>query len=75
MTFPATRHSIIDRLRTSDVGVRAVAFDALTHAYWHPVRDYLRLRWNMSVEDAEDVTQSFFARLLEKRQIKSHSEA
>ena len=65
--FPATRHSIIDRLRESDDEARSVAFDTLTHAYWRPVRDYLRIQWHLSVEDAEDLTQSFFARALTNR--------
>jgi RNA polymerase sigma factor (sigma-70 family) len=35
-------------------------------AYWRPVYKYLRLRWNLDKTDAEDATQSFFARAYER---------
>jgi RNA polymerase sigma-70 factor (ECF subfamily) len=34
--------------------------------YWKPVYAYLRARWRKSVEDAKDLTQAFFTRLLER---------
>jgi len=45
---------------------RARAHDALVARYWRPVYTYLRLRGGFPREDAEDVTQSFFLRVLEK---------
>ena len=40
--------------------------DRLLRAYWKPVFAYVRTGWHKSVEDAKDLTQSFFAHILEK---------
>ncbi len=40
--------------------------DAIAAAYWRPVYKYIRLRWSVDPEDAQDLTQEFFARLIEK---------
>lgn len=40
--------------------------DAITSSYWRPVYKYVRLRWHVEREDAEDFTQDFFSRLVEK---------
>ncbi len=60
-SFPATRHSLISLARSSDRATRQRAFDAVVSCYWKPVYKYLRLRWSRHAEDAEDLTQSFFA--------------
>lgn len=39
--------------------------DELLRAYWKPAYAYIRIAWRKSNEDAKDLTQSFFARLLE----------
>jgi RNA polymerase sigma factor (sigma-70 family) len=64
--FPSTHRSAVFRTRSRDPGERARAFDAIVALYWKPVYKYLRLRWRLSPEDAEDATQGFFARALEK---------
>jgi RNA polymerase sigma factor (sigma-70 family) len=64
--FPATRWSVIVCARSSDPAERDVAREALAAAYWKPVYKYIRVRWNKSREDSEDLTQEFFARLAEK---------
>lgn len=64
--FPATRHSILVAARSGDADERRRAFDVLVASYWRPVYKYLRLRWHASAEDAEDLTQGFFARAFEK---------
>ncbi|HEY9226774.1 MAG TPA: sigma-70 family RNA polymerase sigma factor [Gemmatimonadaceae bacterium] len=38
----------------------------LTATYWKPVFTYIRLRWNASEQDAEDLTQDFFSSAFEK---------
>jgi RNA polymerase sigma factor (sigma-70 family) len=64
--FPATRHSILVAARSGDPEERRRAFGVLVASYWKPVYKYLRLRWRASAEDAEDLTQGFFARAFEK---------
>lgn len=41
------------------------ALEKLCRTYWHPIYAFVRRR-GYSVEDAQDLTQEFFARLLEK---------
>ena len=65
--FPPTRHSAIQRLRADDESERRLAWDALVTAYWRPVYKYLRARWRLPAEHAEDLTQEFFARAFEQR--------
>jgi len=64
--FPDTRHSAIRNLGSLDSRLRECALDALIAAYWKPVYKYVRVRWSQSNENAKDLTQSFFARALEK---------
>jgi RNA polymerase sigma-70 factor (ECF subfamily) len=44
------------------------ALETLCEAYWFPLYAYVR-RHGFSKEDAEDLTQAFFAKLLERRDI------
>ena len=64
--FPPTRHSVLADARSEDPQRRQRATDALVTAYWRPVYKYVRLRGHASPEDAEDLTQGFFAAALEK---------
>src|SRR5712692_2035528 len=64
--FPATRRSVIDAIRSPDAAEQARALDTLFAAYWKPVYEYVRLRWNRPAEDAQDLTQGCFAELLER---------
>jgi RNA polymerase sigma factor (sigma-70 family) len=64
--FPETQWSAIRAARSDDPSGRRFAFDRITAAYWKPVYKYIRTKWNKSREDAEDLTQEFFARVLEK---------
>lgn len=70
--FPPTRHSVVERLGSADAAERQVAWDALVRAYWRPVYKYLRARWRLSPEAAEDLTQDFFARAVEKGFLESY---
>jgi RNA polymerase sigma factor (sigma-70 family) len=65
--FPATRWSAILAARSDDPAERSRAMEAVVAAYWKPIYKYLRLRWGRSNEDAKDLTQEFFARLIEKK--------
>src|ERR1700732_378215 len=42
------------------------ALEKLCCTYWRPIYSFVR-REGQAVEDAQDLTQSFFARLLERR--------
>jgi len=64
--FPETRRSAIIDLRSPDTRSREYALETLIAAYWKPVYKYIRVRWNQSNENAKDLTQTFFARALEK---------
>lgn len=43
-----------------------MSWQRVTEAYWRPVYKHLRLKWRRSPEDAEDLTQAFFAVAFEK---------
>jgi RNA polymerase sigma factor (sigma-70 family) len=66
MSFPATRLSVVERIRSGDDDVRRIAVGALIEAYWKPVYKYLRLKWSLGPDDAADLTQEFFTTTLEK---------
>jgi RNA polymerase sigma-70 factor (ECF subfamily) len=45
------------------------ALTALCESYWYPLYAFIRSRGH-PVQDAEDLTQAFFAQLLEKRTLR-----
>lgn len=61
--FATTRWSVV-RAAQGDEASRRAALEELCRAYWMPVYGYLRRR-GQSPEDAEDLTQGFFVRILE----------
>jgi RNA polymerase sigma factor (sigma-70 family) len=73
--FPLTRHSVVAAAQGRDPEERVRAMDAITSSYWRPVYKYVRLRWRLEREDAEDFTQDFFSRLLEKDFLTSYDPA
>ncbi len=62
--FPPTRRSVVLAARDADPEVRRRAWEALAASYWKPVYKLLRARWRLDREDAEDLTQEFFAAAL-----------
>jgi RNA polymerase sigma factor (sigma-70 family) len=69
--FATTRWSVV--LAASGGTSSAVVHEALTtlcEIYWYPLYAFLRSRGHRA-EDAQDLTQAFFARLLEKQTIRS----
>jgi RNA polymerase sigma factor (sigma-70 family) len=64
--FPPTRWSAVLAARSDDPAERTRALDLLIRAYWKPVYKYTRIRWNKPSEEAKDLTQEFFTRLIEK---------
>jgi RNA polymerase sigma factor (sigma-70 family) len=65
--FPPTRESLVRASAGAEGEPRRQAFGALAEGYWRPVYKYLRWQWHAEREEAEDLTQGFFARAYEKR--------
>jgi len=64
--FPLTRWSVVVAARSAEPDQRQRALEVLIAAYWKPVYKYIRLHWRRENEEAKDLTQDFFYRLLEK---------
>jgi RNA polymerase sigma factor (sigma-70 family) len=73
--FPVTRWSVIDAIKSEDPAEQTRALDTLFAAYWKPVYKYVRLRWNRPTEDAQDLTQGFFAEMLERNLLAKYDPA
>lgn len=73
--FPATRWSVIDAVKTGGPAEQRRALDTLFAAYWKPVYKYVRLRWNRPNEDAQDLTQGFFAEMLKRNLLAKYDPA
>ncbi len=63
--FAATRWSIVLSARSNNSPASAIALETLCRNYWRPLYAFVR-RQGRSSHDAQDLTQAFFARLLEK---------
>ncbi len=61
--FPSTRWTLIRRVQQGDETQRRAGLESLCAAYWKPVYAWSRAKGS-SPEDAEDLTQDFFSRLL-----------
>jgi len=70
--FPTTRRSVVIALASADAVERTRAFDTLVACYWKPLYKVARVAWRRSREDAEDLTQSFFARAFEKESLATY---
>jgi DNA-directed RNA polymerase specialized sigma24 family protein len=64
--FPATRHSVIERIRDTDPDARRAAFGDLVEGYWKPLYKHLRMTWRLDSDEARDLTQGFFADAFQK---------
>lgn len=64
-TFATTHWSVVARAGSQDTPVSRVALEYLCRAYWYPLYAFVRRR-GYSVEDSQDLTQQFFARILER---------
>src|SRR6185295_18387852 len=63
--FTQTHWSVVLQAGDNSSPEGLLALDKLCRAYWFPLYAYVR-RCGETVEDAKDLTQEFFARLLEK---------
>jgi RNA polymerase sigma factor (sigma-70 family) len=67
--FPTTHWSVVATASDSAAPGAPEALEKLCRTYWHPVYFFVR-RQGHGPEDALDLTQGFFARFLEKKQVK-----
>src|SRR5690242_17833382 len=67
--FATTHWSVVLTAGDSDLALAANALEQLCSKYWYPVYAFIRHR-AFNAHDAEDLTQAFFAHLLEKAAIK-----
>ncbi len=65
--FEATRWSVVFAAGSDDAA-QAAALEHLCGTYWYPLYAFVR-RQGRSPEDAQDLTQAFFARLIAKRDL------
>jgi len=70
--FATTRWTVVLAARGRNTPQADVALEELCRTYWYPLYAYVR-RQGHSREDAEDLTQAFFARLLEKNYLEGIS--
>jgi RNA polymerase sigma factor (sigma-70 family) len=63
--FATTHWSVVLTAQDKDSKQSAAALEKLCSAYWYPLYAFVR-RKGRSPHDAQDLTQEFFARLLEK---------
>ncbi len=68
--FVTTHWSVVLSAREKDSPHSAAALETLCRTYWFPLYAFVR-RQGRTPEDAQDLTQEFFARLLEKDYLKS----
>ena len=68
--FATTRWSLVLAAQHGDAPHAAPALEQLCRTYWYPIYAQAR-RSGYQPQDAEDLTQAFFARLLEKNWIAS----
>jgi RNA polymerase sigma-70 factor (ECF subfamily) len=71
-SFLTTRWSIVRSAADLDPERARAALATLCQSYWYPLYAFVR-RKGVAAQDAEDVVQSFFARILEKRNFDSVS--
>jgi RNA polymerase sigma-70 factor (ECF subfamily) len=63
--FPSTLWTQVLNVGESDAQKRRAAWEELATRYWKPVYVHIRAQWSRSSEEALDLTQSFFAWMIE----------
>ena len=66
--FTTTHWSVVIAAGKGDAPQAIEALEKLCRTYWYPIYAYLRRR-GCGEQDAQDLTQGFFAQLLERRSI------
>src|SRR5258706_13562684 len=73
-SFTTTHWSVVAIAADSSAPDAREALEKLCQTYWYPLYAYIR-RQGQSPEDAQDLTQEFFARFLEKKSFRLASPA
>jgi RNA polymerase sigma factor (sigma-70 family) len=68
--FATTRWSVVLAAGHASTGDSREALARLCESYWYPLYAYVR-RWGYDADQAQDLTQEFFARLLEKHYLRA----
>jgi hypothetical protein len=63
--FPSTLWTQILDVGEADAGKRRAAWEELAARYWKPVYVHIRAQWSRADEEALDLTQGFFAWMIE----------
>lgn len=63
--FDTIRWSVVLAARDRSAAISRNALSTLCETYWPPLYAYIRRR-GYATEEAQDLTQEFFARLIEK---------
>lgn len=74
-SFPETTLGFAGGLRDPAGADYARSLETLGARYWKPVYSYVRIAWAKSNEDAKDVTQAFFAWVLEEEALRRYDPA
>ena len=72
--FVTTHWSVVVGAQDKGSPDSAAALEKLCHAYWHPLYAHVR-RLGHAPPDAEDLTQEFFARLLQRDYLQAADQA
>ena len=69
-SFDTTHWSLVTAAKGSDSRMATAALEKLCRAYWYPLYSYIR-RKGLPAVDAQDLTQEFFCRLIDKNHLAS----
>lgn len=72
LRFPETSWGLVTRLHSMGDDHFREGLEALCRLYWKPVYFFVRLHSSSSNDDAKDLTQAFFAYLMEGKQLRKY---
>lgn len=70
--FPETTLGFAGGLRNPATADYTRSLETLCCRYWKPIYSYIRIAWAKSNEDAKDLTQAFFAWLMEEEALRKY---
>ncbi len=65
---------MIEKVRGDDPEARQLAVQTLVTVYWKPIYKYIRMKWRASNEESKDLTQGFFAAMMERGSIEKYAD-